>query len=195
MGWHESNRFQYSLSDVTNEVLSSLKHHIVLLKGHLAYKTNKIVVAYNEKDNSAYGLHLAKKLAFNTGAKIEIITIVNPDEVSERKKEIAERLQALCKSEENISISFKILERYSAEDAILEASNKSDLTVIGDSSQRFKVSFLGTLPQRVARHSKNPVLIVKRSKPISKQNITYVVNKYISNIYIKITRMSKKVFK
>jgi len=195
MGWHESNRFQYSLSDVTNEVLSSLKHHIVLLKGHLAYKTNKIVVAYNEKDNSAYGLHLAKKLAFNTGAKIEIITIVNPDEVSERKKEIAERLQALCKSEENISISFKILERYSAEDAILEASNKSDLTVIGDSSQRFKVSFLGTLPQRVARHSKNPVLIVKRSKPISKQNITYVVNKYISNVYIKITRMSKKVFK
>ena len=191
MGWHESNRFQYSLGDVTNDVLSLLKRHILLLKGYLSDKLTKILVAYNGKDNSVYGLHLAKKLAANTGAKIEIITIVSPDEDIERKKEIAEKLHALCKSEENISISFKMLERYSVEDAILEASNDSDLTVIGDSSQRFKVSFLGTLPQRVARHSKNPVLVVKMSKPISKQNITYVARKYVHNLYIKINRTSK----
>lgn len=195
MGWHESNRFQYSLGDVTNDVLSLLKRHILLLKGYLSDRFTKIVVAYNGKDNSVYGLHLAKKLAANTGAKIEIITIVSPDEDIGRKKEIAEKLDALCKSEEHISISFKMLERYSAADAILEASNDSDLTVIGDSSQRFKVSFLGTLPQRVARHSKNPVLVVKMSKPISKQNITYIARKYVHNMYIKINYAFKKVFK
>ena len=195
MGWHESNRFQYSLGDVTNDVLSSLKRHIVLLKGYLSSKTNKIVVAYNGKDNSVYGLHLAKKLALNTGAKIEIITIVSPDEDTERKKEITEKLQAICRSEELISITFQVLERYSVDDTILEASNDSDLTIVGDSSQRFKISFLGTLPQRIARHSKNPVLVVKMSKPISKQNITYVVRKFIYNTSIKISRVSKKVFK
>lgn len=189
MGWHESNRFQYSLGDVTNEVLSSLKRHIVLLKGYLSDKVTKIVVAYNGKDNSVYGLHLAKKLAINTGAKIEIISIVSPDEDQEQKKEIVERLQALCTSEELISICFKVLERYSVEDAILEASNDSDLTVVGDSSQRFKISFLGTLPQRVARHSKNPVMIVKMSKPISQQNITYLLRKYFNAIYNKFNRI------
>lgn len=189
MGWHESNRFQYSLGDVTNEVLSSLKRHIVLLKGYLSDKVTKIVVAYNGKDNSVYGLHLAKKLAINTGAKIEIISIVSPDEDQEQKKEITEKLQTLCSSEEIISISFKVLERYSVEDAILEASTGSDLTVVGDSSQRFKISFLGTLPQRVARHSKNPVLIVKMSKPISQQNITFVLRKYFTSIYNKLCQL------
>lgn len=182
IGWHESNRFQYSLGDVTNEVLSLLKRHIVVLKGYLSSRTKKILVAYNGKDNSVYGLHLAKKLAFNTGAKIEIITIVSPDENQDRKKEIAEKLRAISESEEQVSISFKILQKYSVEDSILEASNDADLTVIGDSSQRFKVSFLGTLPQRVARHSKNPVLIVKMSKPISKQNISYMVRKNIKTL-------------
>lgn len=194
MGWHESNRLKYSLGDVTNDVLSALKRHIVLLKGDIPSEINKIVVAYNGKDNSVYSLHLAKKLAVNTGAKIEIITIVNPDKDTERKKEIAEKLNDLCESEENIFISSKMLERYSAEDAILEASIDSDLTIIGDSSQRFKISFLGTLPQRVARHSKNPVLVVKMSKPISKQNIIYVAKKYISNKSIKMYNKSKKLF-
>jgi amino acid transporter/nucleotide-binding universal stress UspA family protein len=191
MGWHESNRFQYSLGDVANEVLSSLKHHIVLLKGYLVNKITKILVAYNGKDNSVYGLHLAKKLAINTGAKIEIITIVSPDEDKDRKTEISENLRAISKSEEMISISFKMLERYSVEDAILEASNNADLTVIGDSSQRFKVSFLGTLPQRVARHSRNPVLIVKRSKPISKQNITYLLKKNANILRKKLNKSFK----
>lgn len=188
MGWHESNRFQYSLGDVTNEVLSLLKRHIVVLKGYLSSKTKKILVAYNGKDNSVSGLHLAKKLAFNTGAKIELITIISPDEDEVRKKEIAEKLQAISANEEEVSISFKILEKYSVEDSILEASNGADLTVIGDSSQRFKVSFLGTLPQRVARHSKNPVLIVKMSKPISKQNISYLIRKNVNNLYGKFNK-------
>lgn len=191
MGWHESNRFQYSLGDVTNEVLSLLKRHIVVLKGYLSSKTKKILVAYNGKGNSVYGLHLAKKLAFNTGAKIEIITIISPDEDEERKKDIAKKLQAISTNEEQVSISFKILEKYSVEDSILEASNSADLTVIGDSSQRFKVSFLGTLPQRVARHSKNPVLIVKMSKPISKQNISYLVKKNVNTLHEKFNKQFK----
>lgn len=182
MGWHESNRFQYSLGDVTNEVLSSLKRHIVLLKGYLSEKVTKIVVAYDGKDNSVYGLHLAKKLAVNTGAKIEIIRIVSPDEDEEQKNLIVEELKAISKTEEHISISFKVLDRYSVEDAILEASNDSDLTVIGDSGQRFKASFLGTLSQRVARHSKNPVMIVRRSKPISKENVLFFIRKYIKTL-------------
>jgi amino acid transporter/nucleotide-binding universal stress UspA family protein len=192
MGWHESNRFQYSLGDVTNEVLSSLKRHIVILKGYFSDRITKIGVAYNGKDNSVYGLHLAKKLALNTGAKIEIITVISPDEEKERKKKIKEELQSISDSEEVIPITFKILERYSVEDAILEASKCSDLTIIGDSSQRFKISFLGTLPQRVARHSKNPVLIVKKAKPISKQYIIYSLRKKSLKLYTKFAHFLKE---
>jgi hypothetical protein len=63
------------------------------------------------------------------------------------------------------------MEKYSIEDALLEASNNNDLTIIGDSSERFKISLLGTLSQRVARHSQKPIVIVKKSRPISKESL------------------------
>jgi len=185
MGWHESKRFPYSLGGVTNDVFQSSKSKIALLKGHLPDKIKKILVAYNGKGNSIHGLSLAKKLAANTGATIEIIRVISPDEEQEEKEKIAKELENLVESIILTSASFKLLEKYSIEDAILEASNDSDLTIIGDSSERFKISFLGTLSQRVARHSKKPIMIVKKSKPISKESLNYLVKKYIKKIYPK----------
>lgn len=185
MGWHESKRFPYSLGGVTNDVFQSSKSQIALLKGHLPDKIKKILVAYNGKENSIHGLSLAKKLAINTGATIEIIRVISPDDEQEEKEKIARELENLVENITLTSASFKLLEKYSAEDAILEASNDSDLTIIGDSSERFKISFLGTLSQRIARHSKKPIMIVKKSKPISKESLNYLVKKYIKKIYPK----------
>ncbi|WP_269850244.1 universal stress protein [Methanosarcina horonobensis] len=95
---------------------------------------------------------------------MKIISIVSPDEDQDRKAKIAEELSELVKKIPSIPVSFKLLERYSVEDAILEVSNGYDLTIIGDSSERFKISLLGTLSQRIARHSRKPVMIVKKIK-------------------------------
>ncbi len=61
MGWPGSKRFQYSFGDVTNDVLLSSKSQIALLKGHLPDNIKRILVAYNGRENSVYGLSLAKK--------------------------------------------------------------------------------------------------------------------------------------
>lgn len=188
MGWHESKRFKYSFGDVTNDVLLSSKSQIVLLKGHLPDSIKKILVAYNGKENSVHGLYLAKKLAANSGASIKIISIINPDEDPDEKAKIAEELDDLVKKIPSIPVSFKLLERYSIEDAILEVSNGYDLTIIGDSSERFKISLLGTLSQRIARHSRKPVMIVKKSKPISKESLNYLLKKYAKKVYARIRK-------
>ncbi|KKH94954.1 hypothetical protein EO95_00450 [Methanosarcina sp. 1.H.T.1A.1] len=188
MGWHESKRFKYSLGDVTNDVLLSSKSQIALLKGHLPDSLKKILVAYNGKQNSVHGLYLAKKLAANTGASIRIISIISPDEDPDKKAIITEELDGLVKKITSIPVSFKLLERYSIEDAILEVSNGYDLTIIGDSSERFKISLLGTLSQRIARHSRKPVMIVKKSKPISKESLNYLLKKSGRKIYARIRK-------
>jgi amino acid transporter/nucleotide-binding universal stress UspA family protein len=188
MGWHESKRFKYSLGDVTNDVLGSSKSQIALLKGHLPDNIKKILVAYNGKENSVHGLYLAKKLAANAGAAIRIISIISPDEDPDKKAKIAEELEEVAKKVTLIPVSFKLLERYSIEDAILEVSNGYDLTIIGDSSERFKISLLGTLSQRIARHSRKPVMIVKKSKPISKESLNYLLKKSAKKIYAKIRK-------
>lgn len=196
LGWHETKGFQYYLGEVINGVLSTSKKQIALLKGHLPEKIEKILVAYNGKENSNHALYLAKKMASNTGAAIEILRIVSPDETPEEKKEVSEKLEDLVKSIPKIPVTFKLLERYSIEDAILEASNYSDLTIIGDSSQRFKVSLLSTLSQRVAVHARKPVMVVKKSKPISKESLNYLLKKYARKMYAKFgegKEKSKKV--
>nr|WP_304364487.1 amino acid permease [Methanosarcina sp. KYL-1] len=185
LGWHETKGFQYYLGEVINGVLSTSKKQIALLKGHLPEKIEKILVAYNGKENSNHALYLAKKMAANTGASIEILRIISPDETPEEKKEVSEKLEDLVKSIPRVPVTFKLLERYSIEDAILEASNHSDLTIIGDSSQRFKVSLLGTLSQRVAIHARKPVMVVKKSKPISKESLNYLMKKYARKMYAK----------
>lgn len=192
MGWPDSKRFNYSFGDVTNDVLMSSKSQIVLLKGHLPDNIKKILVAYNVKENSVHGLSLAKKIAANTGTSIRIISIVSPDEEQGQKAKIAEELEGLVKKIPSIPVSFKLLERYSIEDAILEVSNGYDLTIIGDSSERFKISLLGTLSQRIARHSRKSVMIVKISKPISKESLTYLLKKTPRQIYVSIRKNKGK---
>ncbi|AKB19457.1 amino acid permease [Methanosarcina sp. WWM596] len=188
MGWHESKRFKYSLGDVTNDVLLSSKNQIALLKGHLPDSIKKILVAYNGEINSVHGLYLAKKIASNTGATIRIIRIISPDEDPGNKEKIARELEDLVKKITSIPVSFKLLERYSVEDAILEVSNGYDLTIIGDSSKRFKISLLGTLSQRIARHSRKPVMIVKKSKPISKESLNNLLKKSSRKVYERIRK-------
>lgn len=178
MGWHEPKRIQYPLG-VTNHILLSSKIPIALLKGRLPNNINKILVGYNGKENSIYGFYLAKNLASNTGAEIEILSIVNPDETYETRQKIIDEIELLIEKIGSIPVSFRVLEKYSIEDALLEASDNSDLTIIGDSSERFKISLLGTLSQRVAKHSKKPIVIVKKSKPISKENFNYLINKFL----------------
>jgi nucleotide-binding universal stress UspA family protein len=175
MGWHEASRFQYSLGEVASDVLASSKKQIVLLKGYLPDRINTILVAYNGKENSVYGLYLARKLAVNTGAQIAVIAVISPDAEADRKEEITAKIAELAAEENGIHVEFRILERYSVEDAILEAADGSDVTIIGDSSQRFKISLIGTLSQRIARHSTKPVLIVKKSRPISKESMNYLL--------------------
>jgi amino acid transporter/nucleotide-binding universal stress UspA family protein len=188
MGWHDSKRFKYAFGDVTNDVLLSSKSQIALLKGHLPDSIRKVLVAYNGKENSVHGLSLAKKIAANTGASIRIISIVSPDEEQEQKAKIAEELEDLVKKIPSIPASFKLLERYSIEDAILEVSNGYDLTIIGDSSERFKISLLGPLSQRIARHSRKPVMIVKKSKPISKESLNYLLKKTARKVYARVRK-------
>ncbi|WP_445474817.1 amino acid permease [Methanococcoides methylutens] len=173
MGWNENNRFNHSIGDVANEVLSFSKSHIVLLKGYLPRKINRIVIAYDGKDNSIYGVYLAKKLAINTGASIQIVNISHPDKEPIDKNKLIDAINEIIGDDDRISIDYKFIERFSIADGILEFGNDGDMLIIGDSGRRFKVSLLGTLSQRIAKHSSKPVIIVRRSIPISREGLTY----------------------
>ncbi|MBP2030903.1 amino acid transporter/nucleotide-binding universal stress UspA family protein [Methanohalophilus levihalophilus] len=177
MGWHGHNRFSYSLGDVTNEVLSFSKSHIILLKGYLPEKIKRIVVTYDGKDNSSYGVYLAKKLAISTGASIQVVNIAHPEKEPIDKSKLIADLNKIIGDDDRVFVTYEFIERFSIADGILEFGNNGDLLIIGDSGQRFKVSLLGKLSQKITKHSASPVLIVRTAKPISREGLTYWIRK------------------
>lgn len=179
IGWHELNRLHYSMGNVATKVLALAKNNIVMLNGYFPQKIERILVAYNNKENSQYGLTLAKRLAKNTGAKIHILRVVKPNDKEEKKTKIRYELEQIVKEDKDNLISYEMKEHYSVENGILGSVEKADMLVLGDSSQRFRLSLLGMLSYNVAKRSNRPVLIVKRHKPLSREGISNALMKKI----------------
>ena len=179
IGWHELNRLHYSMGNVATKVLALAKNNIVMLNGYFPQKIERILVAYNNKENSQYGLAIAKRLAKNTGAKIHILRVVNPNDEEEKKDKIRYELEQIVKDDKDNLISYELKEQYSVENGILGSVDKADMLIIGDSSQRFRLSLLGMLSYNVAKRSNRPVLIVKRHKPLSREGISNALMKKI----------------
>lgn len=182
IGWHEVNRLHFSMGNVANKVLALAKNNIVILNGYFPLKIERIIVAYNGKENSQYGITLAKRLAKNKGAKIHILRVIKPDTEEDKKTEIISELEKIVKDEHESPINYEVKEHYSIEAGILGSIGKEDLLIIGDSSQRFRVSLLGMLPYNVAKRSNRPVLIVKGHKPLSREGISNAIMKRIMKI-------------
>jgi amino acid transporter len=182
IGWHEGYSF---IGDIAEKVLSCAQKDIAVLKGKLPSKINSITVAYNNKENSRYALYLVKQFAKRTGAKIKLVRVINPDLEQYQKNREAELIKEKALDDE-LEFNYEIKESYHTKEAIIESAKKSDLLVIGDSSQRFSKALLGTLSQNVAQDCDIPVMIVKRYRPITKEKIPY---------YCRLKFLKKKLFK
>ncbi|MFO7888595.1 MAG: amino acid permease [Eubacteriales bacterium] len=168
MGIQDDKKLHNIVGTIAEKVLLKSKSHIAVLKGSIKEELKSILVAYDGKHNSRYGLYLAKRLALHTGAKIKVLRVLNPDYDVVDKRAIKEEMEEICKVKEKIEIEYRLVEKFSVTDSILEESNEHSLTIVGDSSKRFKRNFLSTIPQRLISHSKSPVLIIKRHQPSTK---------------------------
>ncbi len=179
IGWHEISRFHPSLGTVANRVLSTSNKNIVVLNGYLPEKIKRIVVAYNGKDNSGYGLQLAKRLSKNTGTPLHIIRVIKPTLEENKKNSIVNDMEEVTSGNTSLKIESHLIEHVSPESVILKFLDKGDILIVGDSSKRFKFSFIGNLPYVLARRYSGPVLIIKKHKPFSSEGVNNVFLKHL----------------
>ncbi|MFN2362840.1 MAG: amino acid permease [Halarsenatibacteraceae bacterium] len=182
MGWQREDRFRSNIGGVTGKVLKRARTNIGILKGHFPEELNKITVAYDGRENSVYGLYLARRLARSSGAKIELLHVISPDTPADEKARIEQELEKVINepreasaeinfNEFNCVINYKIEERFSVSDAVIEAADQSDLTIVGDSIRRFKFDLLGGRANRIITHASGNILLVRRYKPFSRETI------------------------
>ncbi|MEZ5335999.1 MAG: universal stress protein [Methanolobus sp.] len=192
MGWHEVDRFRPSVRNITNQVLSSASKNLVVLNGHLPDKIKRIVVAYNGKDNSIYGLYLAKRLLKSTGAELHIIRVVDPECDDILYKSAQDDLTKAAEDKSVYTIASHLIRHLSVENAILNFLEKDDILVIGDSGRRFSFTLLGDLPYVLAKGHKGPVMIIKKHKPLSSGGFRYFSMKYMRKIKSYLVKTDKK---
>ena len=182
MGWQREDRFRSVIGGVTSEVLRQAKTNIGVLKGHFPEELNKITVAYDGRENSVYGLYLARRLAEETEAEIDILHVISPDTSEAERSRIEQEMDKVVNKPGEISseinmeklagrVTYRIEERFSVSDTVIEAADESDLTIVGDSIRRFKVSILGGRSNRIASNARGNILIVRRYKPFSRQTL------------------------
>ncbi len=193
IGWHEINRFHPSLGTVANQVLSFANNNIVVLNGYLPRKIKRIVVAYNGKENSRYGLHLARRLSKSTGAPLHLLRVIKPHLKEDIKAAILDDLEKVTGDTSLATVTSHTEEHFSAENAILKFLCEDDLLIIGDSSRRFKFSLLGNLPYVLAKGYKGPVLIIKKHKQLSSESLNNMILRNIKKLKPYIRRSKEKL--
>ncbi|MDG6244432.1 MAG: amino acid permease [Methanolobus sp.] len=188
MGWHEVNRFHPSIGTVAHKVLSSAKNNIIVLNGYLPDKIKRIVVAYNGKANSVYGLYLAKRLSKSTGAQLHLVRIIKPDTDDDTKTLLLNELEEIRNDSSVFGMEVHLIEGVSSESAIFAFLNEDDLLIIGDSSKRFKISLIGDLPYVLTKGYKGPVLIIKKHKPFSSEGLNNMLLKKLNKLNLRVRR-------
>ncbi|MFW6390125.1 MAG: amino acid permease [Halanaerobiales bacterium] len=183
-GWHKDNRLHHHIDNINHKIVSHARSHLAILKGYFHKNIEEIVVPFGGGDSSQYAYYLAKKLAGNLGAKIKLLRIVDPeiskqdlDQIKQKLSEYKQDTETQCQ----YMLESEIIKRFSITDALIEACNKADLMIMGDSNKRFKFSLFGRLPHIVSRHTTGSLLLVKRYRPLSKRGIKSYVYKKNTN--------------
>ncbi|SFM85740.1 amino acid permease [Methanolobus profundi] len=182
IGWHEIDLFHPSIRNIAHQVLSSASKNLVALNGNLPETIRRIVVAYNGKENSEYGLYLAKRLAKCTGSELHILRVIRPDNDDTSRRSIQDELEKIAEDRSVFNISTHLIEHSSAETAIMDFLEKDDVLVIGDSGKRFSFSLIGDLPYVLAKGHDGPVMIIKKHRPLSSGGFRYFAMKKIRSI-------------
>lgn len=169
LGWHRGNRLSDYLDNVAHKVISHANNNLAVLKGRFPDELKTILIPYGGGPNARYALFLARKLALTSGATVKLLRIISPEAEKDDKLKIENELKEVVETGVNCKIEYELKERYSPLDSIIEATKGVDLVIMGDENRRFRLSLFGSLPERVANHSKNPFVLVKRYRPISRE--------------------------
>ncbi len=167
LGWRKKISFRYPMGAVTHDILSKSKSNVAILHGTIKRDLHHITLGFKEGDDVLYAFTLAKKIARYKGANIHLVHIMHPDcaRDTHHPSPLEETMQKMCSSEQDISISYSIHERFSVIDALLEWSQKTDLLILADTTRRFKKSTLSNINQTICCHTDHAVLVVKYYEP------------------------------
>lgn len=191
IGWHEMDCLHSLFGNITNQVMSSASKNIVALNGYLPSKIRRIVVAYNGKDNSSYGLYLSKRLSKSTGAELHVLRVIDPNLDDESYNAILNDIEKASGGSSVHSISTHLIKHISVEEGILDFIEMGDMLVIGDSGKRFSFSLIGDRSCVLAKGHKGPVIIIKKHRPISSRGLMYVLMKRTRGVMSYIMRLTK----
>lgn len=166
MGWRgqQRRRRDFVLGSNIDEVVTSASCDVLVQRIGPAKDVTSIQLPTAGGPHSEFAAEIAQAIARTTGARIDVVRVIDPDATDEERNNAEERLESTIETfNDDIDIEHHLLEGSDIVDTIVDRSAGSDLTIIGATREGLLEQFVfGTIPEEVGRRTENTVIMAKR---------------------------------
>ena len=169
MGWHgRPRRSEVVLGSTIDTVLRRAPCDVLVERiGPTADGVERVLLPVAGGPHVPLAASVADAIAVTNGATVRVLAIVSPDAPTEAREttreHIAEATDLLDATAET-----EIREASAVDDALVEATNESDLVVFGVTRRGvIRRRLVGSIPQAVGRRSDRTVIIARRRSRMS----------------------------
>jgi amino acid transporter/nucleotide-binding universal stress UspA family protein len=170
LGWHgQSKKGRFRVGSTIDPIMERTPSRVMVLKGHSDKIYKNILVPIAGGGNSAFAIEVAFTVAEANSATV---TLFSAKREGQEKEIDFDRFIDECKIKvsENMKLNKKIVESSDPSRTILDElhDNEYDLLVLGASKEP-KLKKIGheSIPERLCRQAKQPVIMVKASGGIN----------------------------
>jgi len=169
VGWKGYTHTKYRLlGEVLDPVVREIPSDLAVVRipeGSEMKAPKRILVPLGGGPHARLGLEFAFDMARHFSSTVDVVTVMPlaSSEIDQKKR--LELIDASLEgfSSEGIKVQKRLIRDDSVELGLVRESEEFDLLVIGASNiPLWKRLLFGTIPQNIAKHSKTPVIMVKR---------------------------------
>ncbi|UPV76936.1 amino acid permease (plasmid) [Halorussus limi] len=173
MGWkgqHKTQRRDIVLGSNVDTVVQKADADVLVERiGSATGTVESILLPTAGGPHAEFAAEIAQAIARTTGARIDVVHIVDPGASDQRRQEARDTVESTAAIFEGDDIAeTNVVEGEDIVTAIVDRSESSDLTIIGATREGLLQQFVfGVVPEQVGWQAKNTVIMAKRNTDIA----------------------------
>jgi nucleotide-binding universal stress UspA family protein len=179
MGWRgQRRRRDFVLGSNLDEVVTKASCDVLVEKIGPVEEVETILLPTAGGPHSEFAVEIAQAIARTTGARIDVVRVIDPSASDEERAAAEELLDATTGDlNEGVVIEQQLFEGTDVADTIVERSADYDMTIIGATREGLLDQLVfGAIPEAVGRRAENTVIMAKRNLGITSRLTRWLGN-------------------
>ena len=166
MGWQGHRQQEFSLGSTVDPVLERATCNIAVFKDCQQHKYRNVLVPYAGGPNATFSLEAASIMVDKDEGRVVVLHVAPPGKPTQDIDAFLDETVPQLNASRSLFEPKYVIARDRFK-ILLEEAEQHDLVVIGATRDPvFRQRVMGSLPEKIARHCKKPLIMVKAKHPI-----------------------------